>query len=909
MRRLTRLKNRFTPLGIGGALLALALPLNLRAQTAVAAGSADPGFSNVNNTEGSVIQVATQHDGRIIVLGNFPGRTTQTSFVRLNAGGGEDATFTPLGLSIPGGNATAFAIQPDGRIVYVGTGVSDGNTTAAVGRLTAGGGEDSGFVPGSVPAARISSFYAVALQSDGKIFVGGSFTRYNGQPAPGIARLHTDGSLDAAFVPPSGGGIAFSCVLAIAVQPDGKVLVAGNLDYFGDSIQGLLRLNADGSQDTDFSVVLVDKLTSINRIPLLVQPSGKIVLGGDFSVVAGTPHPYLTRLNSSGSVDPAFFATVDGPVLSLAGQGGFDDLIIGGYFTSVSGTPRLNVARLDGNGNLDAAFDPGTGPGGGGTFDVKTVAIQADGKVLAGGSFAGFGTATRDNLARLLNNFTGASVGFGVPGFSNPWLAGTAPGSTSSSGQDTLSNATPSLIHGVNLVDGATLNIIAQGGVVNDPAHPVSVGPDGGDFLGTTFVTHPSENGLAALTAPYNALVGVFLDDTAPSAAGAPPAALDFSGAGIAGGINAATIAPALRQPFFVGDGFTQDGVAHKFVVPAGATRLYLGSFDPSDNENNTGSFGGNVIVVSGTAGGGAGLTATTLKVNGSDQPTDVTPGTGISFVATQDFSPSDAVAVRVQSAPAATGPWTDVPGAVLPFVGSGTFVGSSSAYPTTAGTYFRAVATATGATGESDSNAVGPFFGTPPPVSAGRLLFISAALDRSGSAGGGATAIPGDKLFFTFVLQNTGKAAATGINIASGFINGTKFKSADNGGTIDANNESNLIFPKFDLAAGESRTFNIKAKVPGKCSAGLPIGYALRSITADAPTPANQRIGPGERRDRSAAPAPLPDAGHLPLRRQPGRPAGLPVHHEEPFRHGGLPGDLDHPPSHRHHLHQREPE
>jgi hypothetical protein len=92
------------------------------------------------------------------------------------------------------------------------------------------------------------------------------------------------------------------------------------------------------------------------------------------------------------------------------------------------------------------------------------------------------------------------------------------------------------------------------------------------------------------MNAPVNALVGVFLDDGVPSASPAPPG-LDFSDGGL--GTAFAQLCPGLKQPFFIGDGLTGrgGGAPQQFVVPPGATRLFLGTVDGFDWNTNTGAF------------------------------------------------------------------------------------------------------------------------------------------------------------------------------------------------------------------------------------------------------------------------------------------------------------------------------
>ena len=174
------------------------------------------------------------------------------------------------------------------------------------------------------------------------------------------------------------------------------------------------------------------------------------------------------------------------------------------------------------------------------------------------------------------------SVVVPVPGTSNPYLAGMPNGSLCCSG-DAAPAQSPAQVTGLPLTAGATLTFSATGGVTYDPVFAPN-GPDGG-FVFTT----SGSNGISGATWPVNALVGVFLDNGQPDLTPAP-AALDFS----AGAATAFTsLSPALKQAFFIGDGLTGtgSGSVQTFVIPAGATRLYLGTADGVGWFNNAGSF------------------------------------------------------------------------------------------------------------------------------------------------------------------------------------------------------------------------------------------------------------------------------------------------------------------------------
>ena len=175
------------------------------------------------------------------------------------------------------------------------------------------------------------------------------------------------------------------------------------------------------------------------------------------------------------------------------------------------------------------------------------------------------------------------AISISVPGTSDPWLAGMPNGSTASLG-DTAPDQSPVLVLGLNLGSGVFLTFNVSGAVSNGPCCAL-VGPDGGGFISHTT---GAENGIADATAPINALVGVFLDNNQPDLT-PPPSSLDFGSIGL----GFPSLSPGLKQVFFIGDGLTGtgSGATQEFFIPAGATRLFLGTMDGFEWSNNLGSF------------------------------------------------------------------------------------------------------------------------------------------------------------------------------------------------------------------------------------------------------------------------------------------------------------------------------
>lgn len=296
--------------------------------------------------------------------------------------------------SAPGANGTVYAVavQPDGKTL-VGGDFTAFNTrpTNRIARMNIDGSIDPGFNPGSGADGFVSS---ISLAPGGKIVIGGGFTSFNGIQRYGIARLNSNGSLDTTFNPGLG---ADGPVWSVVAQTDGKVLMAGEFTSVnGTNRNFVARLNSDGSLDTGF-----DPGAGPDGIvwSLAVQPSGGLLVGGDFMSVAGVSRSRIARLNSDGSLDLSFDpgSGADDTVFTVVSQPD-SKVLIGGSFNSVNLTSRKSIARLNSNGSLDTTFNPGSGA----DDTVYSILLQGDGKVLVGGLFSSINQTRRVGVARLL---------------------------------------------------------------------------------------------------------------------------------------------------------------------------------------------------------------------------------------------------------------------------------------------------------------------------------------------------------------------------------------------------------------------------------------------------------------------------------------------------------------------------
>jgi uncharacterized delta-60 repeat protein len=357
-----------------------------RSQADPAPGTLDGTFNPVlGGYATQVPAIAIQPDGKILLGGDFTkvNGLTQNNLTRLNADGTVDSQF----VSLVGADdiVRVILVQKDGRIVVAGGfWTINGASWQGVARLNADGSVDPTFGQFSKANADI---VAAAVQADGKIVIGGAFTEVNGVSRNYLARLNTDGSLDATFSAP-----ADYNVRALAVRPDGKILVGGQFTYVANARHPyLVQLNSDGSVDSGFNIDVNYDVYSI-----LLQTNGQTVIGGAFSKVNGTYQNYLARLNTDGSRDATFTANTSGNVYCLALQSD-NRILVGGRFSTVNGASRNNIARLNGNGLLDTTFDAGVGP----DAKVSGIALQADGKIALCGDFMNVASVGRTYTARL----------------------------------------------------------------------------------------------------------------------------------------------------------------------------------------------------------------------------------------------------------------------------------------------------------------------------------------------------------------------------------------------------------------------------------------------------------------------------------------------------------------------------
>lgn len=237
-----------------------------------------------------------------------------------------------------------------------------------------------GFAPGFNNEVR-----ALALQSDGRLLVGGDFTQINLTPRNRLVRLDPGGALDITF-----SASVNQTVYALAVDASDRVLVGGAFTQVNSTTRNrIARLTPDGALDLAFNPNINGSVYT-----LMTLENGDILVGGDFTNVSGAASAYFVRLNGDGAPDLDFMPEINGPVYALAIQRS-GAIVIGGDFTQVDGQPRQRLARFKADGALDPTFAPSVDAA------VRALAIGVDDAILAGGDFESIDGAARARLARF----------------------------------------------------------------------------------------------------------------------------------------------------------------------------------------------------------------------------------------------------------------------------------------------------------------------------------------------------------------------------------------------------------------------------------------------------------------------------------------------------------------------------
>jgi uncharacterized delta-60 repeat protein len=364
--------------------------------------------------------VAIQADGKVVVVGESYASNSNFAVARYNPDGSLDSSFGNGGKAFAdftnqSDRAYTVTIQSDGKILIAGITYNGNQTDAALVRYNSNGSLDTTF--GN--AGQVSTNFegksewikSVAVQPDGKIIVGGYLTQNDTYLNTDfiLIRYNSDGSLDNSFG--NGGRVLTAmsdgqdAITSILIQPDGKIVVAGNAMNNNGYINSILaRYNSNGSIDTNFGTngkVITDfpgRDDFGNSVAL--QSDGKIVVAGSTGDIGISGDFALARYNSDGTLDGSFGnggkvvtdlgnSNDAGQSLAILQNG---KIVVSGFAQNVSDRRDLALAVYNSNGSLDTSFgDNGKviTPVSSCYFQNTAVAVQSDNKIVVTGSDTG----------------------------------------------------------------------------------------------------------------------------------------------------------------------------------------------------------------------------------------------------------------------------------------------------------------------------------------------------------------------------------------------------------------------------------------------------------------------------------------------------------------------------------------
>lgn len=326
-------------------------------------GSLDTGFDPGSGANGRVRDVLALSDGGVLIGGAFSDYDGSAVgyIAKLNPDGSLDQTFASgTGFNLP---VNVMVELSDGRLLLGGEFTSyDGVQRIRLARLMADGTADASFTgtanPTDLSYGHVST---LAVLPNGKIMVGGEFSNLSGTQAGRIGRLTADGGNDNE-VTPFPGGVLFETLTSalnrppysINVQPNGQLIMGGNfmtVGYQSTARKKILRMQANGGNDPGFAVNPgfqwqgSDNASYVQKT--LLEPDGKVLVGGNFDNYNGTSVLHLVRLTSSGALD-ASFDPGTGPDEAIWDMAYQTDgrVVIVGYLQSYDGIPRARIARI-----------------------------------------------------------------------------------------------------------------------------------------------------------------------------------------------------------------------------------------------------------------------------------------------------------------------------------------------------------------------------------------------------------------------------------------------------------------------------------------------------------------------------------------------------------------------------------
>ncbi|MBK8476202.1 MAG: hypothetical protein IPL39_07755 [Opitutaceae bacterium] len=265
----------------------------------------DTSFAPLFELDGATIDsIAVAPNGMVYVCGNFTHIAGQprAGLARFSADLVLDSSYAPAAAS----SLFGLLAQPDGKILFRGSvRLADGRIVGPLGRLNSDGSLDESFAAAEFRQSRgLVSIGDLALQPDGKILVAGSFDSVNSLARSALTRLNTEGTVDLTFNPDLG---AEPSITSVLVSHD-KIVLLGIFKPAPGTNHQLIRLTSDGSRDTTFTQ---SSLARDFYRPLVVDPAGQIYAAASFNAGTFPKTSAFVRLLDDGTIDPSYQCALD----------------------------------------------------------------------------------------------------------------------------------------------------------------------------------------------------------------------------------------------------------------------------------------------------------------------------------------------------------------------------------------------------------------------------------------------------------------------------------------------------------------------------------------------------------------------------------------------------------------------
>lgn len=372
-------------------------------------GSIDTSFYIGTGFTSPITALAIQPDRKILAGGMFTSYngTDFKTLVRLNPNGTIDSSFYIGDTGFNGDIVSIHVNRQDTSILVAGwfTYLNSQNLNTRIVKLKKDGSIDLSFnsntnVNGGITAMAVDT-------TNGNIYIAGIFTSVAGVAHKHIARLMPDGTLDNTFSIGTGftGSLSQSPPYAIKIQTDGKILVGGDFMFYNDNLAPkFCRLNVNGTVDMDFVNNLSGGGFNAKVLAIETMTDGKIIVGGSFTNVLAQNYNKIACLNADGTLNTSFNIGngISGEVFAIKATPQ-NKILVGGSFNFYNDIQENSIIQLNINGTRDQNFVTGSGLFSS-NFSPKahSFIIQPDTNIVVGGEFSKYKDTIHHNIVRII---------------------------------------------------------------------------------------------------------------------------------------------------------------------------------------------------------------------------------------------------------------------------------------------------------------------------------------------------------------------------------------------------------------------------------------------------------------------------------------------------------------------------